>query len=105
MTSGARGLETFSYLPPLTDEQIAAQAGSILKRGLIPAIEHTTDPGPRNTYWSLWKLPLFDARTPEAVLAEVEACALANPDAYVRLNGYDPKRGGQVASFLIRRPA
>ena len=105
MTTSTRRLGTFSYLPPLTDEQITAQTGSILKRGSIPAIEHTTDPGPRNTYWSLWKLPLFDARTPEAVLAEVEACARANPDAYIRLNGYDPKRQGQVASFLVRRPS
>jgi len=105
VTTSARRLETFSYLPPLTDGQIAAQTGWILKRGLIPAIAHTPDPGPRNTYWSLWKLPLFDARTPEAVLAEVDACARVNPNAYVRLSGYDPKHGGQVASFVVRRPA
>lgn len=104
MTASARRLGTFSYLPPLTDGQIAAQTGSILKRGLIPTIEHTADPGPRNTYWSLWKLPLFDARAPGPVIAEVEACARANPDAYVRLSGYDPKRGGRVASFVVRRP-
>ena len=105
MAPSAGRLETFSYLPPLTDEQIAAQTGSILERGLIPAIDHTTDPGPRNRYWSLWRLPLFDRPTPEEVLAEVEACARANPDAYVRLTGYDPKRGGQVAGFVVRRPA
>jgi ribulose-bisphosphate carboxylase small chain len=105
VTASARRLGTFSYLQPLTDEQIAAQTRSILKRGLIPTIEHTADPGPWNTYWGLWKLPLFDARAPEAVLAEVEACARANPDGYVRLSGYDPKRGGQVASFVVRRPA
>lgn len=105
MTSSTRRLETFSYLPLLTDEQITAQAGSILKRRLIPAIEHMAHPGPRDTYWRLWKLPLFDARTPEVVLAEVEACARANPDAYVRLSGFDPKRRGQVASFVVRRPA
>ena len=105
MTATARRLETFSYLPPLTDDQIAAQIGSILERGSILAIEHTVDPGPWNTYWSLWKLPLFDARAPEAVLAEVETCVRANPDAYVRLSGYDPKRGGRDASFVVRRPA
>jgi len=104
VTTSARRLETFSYLPPMTDRQIAAQAGSIVKRGLIPAIEYTPDPGPRETYWSLWRLPLFKARTPEEVLSEVEACARANPDAYVRLSGFDPKRGGQVASFVVRRP-
>ena len=75
MTASARRLGTFSYLPALTDEQIAAQTGSILRRGLIPTIEHTADPPPRNTYWGLWKLPLFDARAPEAVLAEGPALA------------------------------
>lgn len=105
MSTNARRLETFSYLPALTDGQVAAQIGSILKRELIPAIEHSTDPEPRNIYWSLWKLPLFDARTPEAVLAEVEACARDHPDAYVRVSGYDPKRGGVVMSFVVRRPA
>jgi ribulose-bisphosphate carboxylase small chain len=104
VTTSIRRFETFSYLPPLTDEQITAQVGSILELGSIPAIEHTTDPQPRTTYWSMWKLPLFDARTPEAVLAEVNACARANPDAYVRLSAYDTKRRGRVASFLIRRP-
>jgi ribulose-bisphosphate carboxylase small chain len=105
MTASPRHLETFSYLPPLTDEQVAAQTLSILQRGLIPAIEHTTDPGPRNTYWSLWRLPLFDAPTPEEVLAEIESCAQANPQAYVRLTGFDSKRGGTVASFVVRRPS
>ncbi len=104
VTTNARRLETFSYLPPLSDGQIAAQTRSILERGLIPAIEHTPDPGPRNTYWSLWRLPLFDARTPEAVVAEVEGCVRANPEVYVRLSGYDPKRGSKVASFVVRRP-
>ncbi len=95
-----------SYLPPpLTDEQIIAQAGSMLERGLIPAIEHSTDLRPREHYWSLWKLPLFEAETPEEVMAEVEACARANPHAYVRLTGFDTKRRGQVANLMIRRPA
>ena len=71
----------------------------------MPAIEYTTDPGPRNVYWSMWKLPLFDARTADEVLAEVDACAAAHPEAYVKLIGYDPKRQGQVASFVVRRPA
>ena len=105
MTTNARRLETFSYLPALTDAQVAAQIGSILTRELIPAIEHSTNPDPRNIYWSLWKLPLFEARRPEAVVAEVEACARDNPDAYVRLSGYDPKRGGVVMSFVVRGPA
>lgn len=98
-------LETFSYLPQMTREQISAQIASILERELVPAVEHATDPGPRTSYWILWTLPLFDARTPEAVLAEVDACASANPHAYVRVIGYDAKRGGQAAAFVVRQPA
>lgn len=97
-------LETFSFLPPLTDAEIAVQVDRILERGLVPAIEHTADPGPRNIYWSMWRLPLFDARTADEVLSEVDACSAAHPEHYVKLIGYDPKRQGQVASFVVRRP-
>lgn len=100
-----RRLETFSYLPPLSDEELALQVGSILERRLVPAIEYATDPGPRTVYWSMWKLPLFDAATAGEVLAEVDACERAHPEAFVKLTGYDAKRQGQVASFVVRRPA
>lgn len=100
-----RRLETFSYLPPLSEDELALQVGSVLGRRLVPAIEYATDPGPRTVYWSMWKLPMFDAVTAGEVLAEVDACARAHPDAFVKLTGYDPKRQGQVASFVVRRPA
>ncbi|HYN18971.1 MAG TPA: ribulose bisphosphate carboxylase small subunit [Actinomycetes bacterium] len=99
-----RRLGTFSYLPPLSQDEIAAQVAHILASGLIPAIEHTTHPGPRDPFWSMWKLPLFGARTSQDVLAEIEACVKAHPDSFVKLNGYDPKRQSQVASFVVRRP-
>ncbi|HEX9124104.1 MAG TPA: ribulose bisphosphate carboxylase small subunit [Actinomycetota bacterium] len=47
---------------------------------------------------------MFDATTAHEILAEIAACADANPGSYVKLNGYDPKRQGQVASFVARRP-
>jgi ribulose-bisphosphate carboxylase small chain len=53
----------------------------------------------------MWKLPMFDAATAGQVLAEVDACARAHPEAFVKLTGYDAKRQGQVASFVVRRPA
>ena len=99
-----RRLGTFSYLPPLTPEEIVAQIDHILASGLIPAIEHTTRPDPRDSYWSMWKLPLFEARDGQAVLAEIQACVQANPASFVRLNGYDPKRQSQAASFVVHRP-
>ncbi len=53
----------------------------------------------------MWKLPLFEARTGQEVLAEIEACLQAHPDSFVKLNGYDPKRQGQAASFVVHRPS
>lgn len=95
--------ETFSYLPPMTRAQIAAQVRYVLDRGLIPAVEFTARPGPGNIYWSMWKLPLFGVVSAEQVLAEVDACAGEHPDAWVRLLGFDPARGGVGTAFVVVR--
>lgn len=97
-------LETFSYLPAMTQEQVSRQIRYILHKGLIPAIEYTCRPGLDQVYWSLWKLPLFGAKGPEDVLAEIKACKAANPGCYVKLNGYDNVKQGQVVSFVVYCP-
>jgi ribulose-bisphosphate carboxylase small chain len=97
-------LETFSYLPAFTANEIAAQIKAIVDRGLVVAIEHTAEPDPYDHYWALWKLPLFAVSDADAVLEEVEACREANPGEYVRVNGYDAGRQGQVVSFVVYRP-
>jgi ribulose-bisphosphate carboxylase small chain len=98
-------LETFSYLPPLSAQQVAQQIEYILKQGLVPAIEYVAEPNPRDHYWSMWKLPLFDVRAAAAVLTEIEACTTAHPDCYVRLIGYDRNRQSQTVSLVVRRPS
>lgn len=98
-------LETFSYLPELTDDEVGAQIRSILDRGLVVALEYTDEPDPYEHYWTLWKLPLFGVADAAVVLAELEQCRAANPTAYIRLNGYDAVRQGQVMSFVVHRPA
>jgi ribulose-bisphosphate carboxylase small chain len=97
-------LETFSYLPQLTDDELAAEIRSIVARRLVVGIEYTVTPDPYDHYWALWKLPLFEVDDPAAVTRELEDCRRANPDAYVRVNGYDPIRQGQVVSFVAHRP-
>jgi ribulose-bisphosphate carboxylase small chain len=52
----------------------------------------------------MWKLPLFDTDDPAAVLAELDTCRQANPAAYIKINGYDPARQGQVVSFVASQP-
>ncbi|HUJ56228.1 MAG TPA: ribulose bisphosphate carboxylase small subunit [Gaiellaceae bacterium] len=97
-------LETFSYLPKLSVDEIGAQIRSILDRELVVAIEHSPRVDPRDHYWTLWGLPLFAVRDPAAVLGEIDACVRAHPDEYVRVDGYDARRQGQVASFVVHRP-
>ena len=108
MTAGSRSTRrfgTFSYLPPLTDEEVDLQVRSILGRGLVPGVEHAADPGPHDRYWSMWRLPLFEATTVAEVLTEIAACAANHPGSHVRVVGYDPRRQCQVAAFVVRRPA
>src|SRR5271169_4124088 len=55
---------TFSFLPDLTDDRIATQIAYCLRNGWAVNIEYTDDPHPRNTYWEMWKQPMFDLRDP-----------------------------------------
>jgi ribulose-bisphosphate carboxylase small chain len=97
-------LETFSYLPEMTAGQIDAQVDHILERGLTVAVEHSPRVNPRDHYWALWKLPLFDIDDPTIVHTAIDDCVRAHPDEFVRVNGYDSLRQGQVASFVVHRP-
>ncbi len=100
---------TFSFLPDLTDEQITAQIGYALEHGWAMSVEYTDDPHPRNSYWEMWGLPVFDLPSEEAevVLREVRACREAHPHDYIKLIAYDSSLGRQTTalSFIVSRPA
>ena len=98
---------TFSYLPDLTDEQITAQIQYCLDNDWAVSVEHTDDPHPRNAYWDMWGLPMFDIKDPAAIMLEVNACRKAFPNQYVKVNGYDRRYGRQTTalSFIVNRPA
>ncbi|WP_280265466.1 ribulose bisphosphate carboxylase small subunit [Nocardia wallacei] len=97
---------TFSHLPALTDTEIAAQVRYALLENWPISIEYTDDPHPRNVYWEMWGLPLFDLDEPDGVLAEIEACRNTFPQHYIRVNAYDASYGRQTTalSFLVQRP-
>ena len=99
---------TFSFLPDLTDEQIVAQICYALDHGWAMSVEHTDDPHPRNPYWEMWGMPLFDLEVEEAdvVLRELRACREAHPDDYVKVLAYDSSKGRQTTalSFIVHRP-
>jgi ribulose-bisphosphate carboxylase small chain len=102
LTQGA-----FSFLPDLTDEEIRAQVDYGLGRGWAWSVEFTDDPHPRNTYWEMWGLPMFDLADGAGVLYEVNACRKAYPNHYIRLVAFDSTRGVESIqlSFIVNRPA
>ena len=102
LTQGA-----FSFLPDLTDEQIKLQVEYCIANGWSINIEWTDDPHPRNTYWELWGLPLFDIKDPAAILFEINMCRKAKPNFYVKVASFDNARGTEscVSSFIVQRPA
>jgi len=97
---------TFSFLPDLTDAQINAQIEYALDRGWAISVEHTDDPHPRNTYWEIWGMPMFDLGDAAGAIAEVQACRRAFPDHYIKLNAFDSSRGWETVrlSFIVQRP-
>ncbi|WP_439115067.1 ribulose bisphosphate carboxylase small subunit [Hydrogenophaga sp.] len=99
----SRKFETFSYLPAMTTEEIRKQVQYLVKKGLNPAIEHIEPQYLMDSYWYMWKLPMFGETDVDAVLAECEACRKANPDNHIRLIGYDNFKQSQGASMVIFR--
>jgi ribulose-bisphosphate carboxylase small chain len=98
---------TFSYLPDLTDVQISKQVEYALGKGWALGVEYTDDPHPRNTYWEMWGLPMFDLHDAAGVMQEVNACRKAHPQEYVRINAFDATHGWETVrlSFIVHRPS
>ncbi len=97
---------TFSYLPPLSDAEIKSQIEYALSQDWPLSVEFTDDAHPRNTYWTMWGLPMFDQHDAAAIFYEVEQCKKAYPGYYVRVNAYDRRLGRQTIalSFIVQRP-
>jgi ribulose-bisphosphate carboxylase small chain len=102
LTQGA-----FSFLPDLTDQQISAQIEYCLQQGWSVSIEYTDDPHPRNTYWEMFGIPMFDLKDAAGIMREVEACRRTFPEHYIKLNAFDATRGIESLrlSFIIGRPS
>jgi ribulose-bisphosphate carboxylase small chain len=100
---------TFSYLPDFTDEQIEAQIKYCVSHGWAMSIEYTDDPHPRNSYWEMWGLPVFDTKPEDAenILREVRAAREAFPEQYVKLIAYDPSLGRATTALaiIVNRPS
>jgi ribulose-bisphosphate carboxylase small chain len=96
----------FSFLPDLSDEQITAQIKFALGNGWAVNVEYTDDPHPRNTYWEMFGMPMFDLKDPAGILMEVNNCRKTFPSCYIRVTAFDSSRGVESPrmSFLVNRP-
>jgi len=114
--------ETLSFLPPLTDDQIARQVDYVINNGWVPCLEFA-EAGQAyvnsentirmcgvasnyndNRYWTMYKLPMFGCTDPSQVLKEISNAEKSFPDAYIRLCAFDNVRQVQCVSFLVHRP-
>jgi ribulose-bisphosphate carboxylase small chain len=98
---------TFSFLPDLSDAQVRAQVDYCLAHDWAVSVEHTDDIHPRNTYWEMFGMPMFDLRDAAGVMQEIEECCRTFPGHYVRVNAFDATRGWETVrlSFIVNRPA
>ncbi|WP_395701325.1 ribulose bisphosphate carboxylase small subunit [Aquabacterium sp.] len=96
----------FSFLPDLTDDEIRAQIAYGLGKGYAWSVEYTDDPHPRNTYWEMFGMPMFDLQDAAGVMLELNQCRSTFPQAYVRLMAFDSTRGVEsiAMSFIVQRP-
>lgn len=99
-----RTYETFSFLPPLTQDEIYAQIVYMINQGWAPSLEHDVPANGGAYYWGMWKLPFFGMRDPNLVLAELEECKRAYPDHVIRIVGYDNYTQCKGHEFVVYRP-
>ena len=97
----------FSFLPDLTDAQITKQIEYALKNDWAVSVEYTDDPHPRNTYWEMYGMPMFDLGDAAGVMLELRECRKTFPHHYIRLMAFDSTRGVETItmSFIVNRPA
>jgi ribulose-bisphosphate carboxylase small chain len=97
----------FSFLPDLTDEQITKQIKYALDHGWAVSVEYTDDPHPRNTYWEMFGMPMFDLKDPAGILMEINNCRKTFPNHYIRVTAFNSTRGSEspAMSYIVNRPA
>jgi ribulose-bisphosphate carboxylase small chain len=98
---------SFSLLPDLSDAQIRKQIEYAIKKGFAVSIEYTDDPHPRNCYWEMWGLPLFNVADASTILYELNEARKAHPNYYIKINAFNNTRGIESTglSFIVQRPS
>merc|ERR1711963_1170957 len=92
--------ETFSFLPPLTDAEIARQVDYIISNGWTPCLE--VSPAETSACDDVFASRITCTNAQD-VLREIMAAKRAFPDCYVRVCAFDADKQVQTASFLVQR--
>ena len=95
-----------SFLPDLTDAQILAQIKFAIKNNWAFNVEYTDDPHPRNSYWEMFGIPMFDLEDPAGILMEINECRKTFPNHYVRVTAFGSTHGWETPrmSYIVNRP-
>ncbi|MFS8022326.1 putative ribulose-bisphosphate carboxylase [Helianthus anomalus] len=113
---GLKKYETLSYLPDLTEAQLAKEVDYLLRNKWVPCLEfelehgfvyreNARSPGYYDgRYWTMWKLPMFGCTDSAQVLKELNECKKEYPNAWIRIIGFDNVRQVQCISFIASKP-
>ena len=114
--TGLKKFETLSYLPDLTEAELAKEIDYLLRSKWVPCLEfelekgwvyreHHRSPGYYDgRYWTMWKLPMFGCTEASQVLIELEEAKKAYPNSFIRIIGFDNVRQVQCISFIASKP-
>ncbi|XP_010521010.1 PREDICTED: ribulose bisphosphate carboxylase small chain, chloroplastic-like [Tarenaya hassleriana] len=115
-TTGLRKFETLSYLPDLSDTELAKEVDYLLRNNWIPCLEfelgnafvyrenHRSPGYYDGRYWTMWKLPMFGCTDSAQVMKELQEAKTTHPDAHIRIIGFDNVRQVQCISFIAYKP-
>ncbi len=114
--TGLKKFETLSYLPDLTEQELAKEIDYLLRSKWVPCLEfelekgwvyreHHRSPGYYDgRYWTMWKLPMFGCTEASQVLVELAEAKKAYPNSFIRIIGFDNVRQVQCISFIASKP-
>ena len=65
----------FSFLPgPHRTPRSPRRSSTRSAKVCLWSVEYTDDPHPRNTYWEMYGMPMFDLKDAAGVMLELNAC-------------------------------
>jgi ribulose-bisphosphate carboxylase small chain len=99
----SRRFEALSYLAPMDEARVKTQLDYVMRQDWDCVVEHVEPGRAGDSYWYMWKLPLFGERDVDEIMAEAEACRKANSGHHVRISAIDKTRQTMGFSLVVHR--